>query len=486
MAARLNSTSPDSTSPDIPFVPHSDEVSRLGRALDAVGELISRVRSEQWAAPTPCAEWTVQRLVSHLIGMNRVFAALLADEPESRSEPGAVVDDPVRGYRESAVALLAAFDEPDVLSRTYRGPLGVATGAERLQIRLYDLLVHGWDLSRAIGEPARVPDDLAERSLAFVRTQLTEHARPGRFAPAQSVPDRAPAIERLAGFLGRPITTTASFDGADGTRLAYHRTGAGRPLVWLPGGPMQASAYLGDLGGLIWREPTVLLDLRGTGDSAAPADSDSYRCDQQVADVEALRRHLGLDRLDLAGHSAGATLALLYAARYPERVARLILVTPSPRPVGLEVSDADRRRIADQRRNEPWFADAYAAFERIWAGTPTAADWAGIVPFTYGRWDAATQSHQARQAEQQNTEAAGRYYASDAFDPALVRSAVRRLDAPVLLLAGECDVSLPPDRAVEYAGLFRDAETIVVPGGGHFPWLDDADHFSAAVAGFRR
>jgi hypothetical protein len=87
----------------------------------------------------------------------------------------------------------------------YRSPLGEATGAERLQIRLYDLLAHGWDLAQATGQPAALPDDVAEQSLAFVRTQLTEHARPGRFGPAERVAEDARAIERLVAFLGRPV-----------------------------------------------------------------------------------------------------------------------------------------------------------------------------------------------------------------------------------------------------------------------------------------
>ena len=108
-----------------------------------------------------------------------------------------------------------------------------------------------------------------------------------------------------------------TFVSVDGTRLAHHRAGEGPPLVCLPGGPMQASAYLDDLGGLTAHRSLVRLDLRGTGDSAVPADPATYRCDRQVADVEALRAHLGLERLDLLAHSAGAALALLYAARHP-------------------------------------------------------------------------------------------------------------------------------------------------------------------------
>ncbi len=268
----------------------------------------------------------------------------------------------------------------------------------------------------------------------------------------------------------------------DGTELAYSRTGDGPPLVCLPGGPMQASAYLGDLGGLTAHRSLVLVDLRGTGESAVPADPATYRCDRQVDDVEALRARLGLDRLDLLAHSAGAALALLYAARHPDRVGSLVLVTPSPRVVGIEVGDADRRRVAELRRGEPWFPAAFAALERIWSGTATAEDWAAITPFTYGRWDDAARAADARAEAQRNDDAAARYYADGAFDPEVVRTALARLSVPVLLVAGEVDVALPPDRAADYAALFPAAELVVQPGAGHFPWLDDPAEFVRTVA----
>jgi uncharacterized protein (TIGR03086 family) len=181
-------------------------VEQLGRAFDAVGGLISNIRADQWSAPTPCTDWTVRQVVNHLIGMNRVFVALLAGQPPPARPPADhVEDDPVGAYRSSAAALQAAFGRPGVLERAYHGPLGTATGAERLQIRLYDLLAHGWDLAQATEQPADLPEDLAEQSLAFAQTQLTGQARPGRFGPAQSIAGQAPAIERLAAFLGRPI-----------------------------------------------------------------------------------------------------------------------------------------------------------------------------------------------------------------------------------------------------------------------------------------
>jgi pimeloyl-ACP methyl ester carboxylesterase len=228
------------------------------------------------------------------------------------------------------------------------------------------------------------------------------------------------------------------------------------------------------------------LDLRGTGESAIPADPATYRCDRQVDDIEALRVHLGLDRIDLLGHSAGAALALLYTTRRPDRVGRLALINPSPRAVGLEITDLDRRQVAERRRGEAWFPDAFAALERIWSGDATAADWTAIAPFTYGRWDAVSQAHLAREASQTNAEAAAVYYSAGALDPEATRTSLARLRAPVLVVAGEYDVALPPRCAAEYAGLFRQAELVVQPGGGHFPWLDDPEWFVQTLAGFLR
>ncbi|MDI6102271.1 alpha/beta hydrolase [Actinoplanes sp. NEAU-A12] len=277
-----------------------------------------------------------------------------------------------------------------------------------------------------------------------------------------------------------------SLDAPDGTRLAYHRAGAGDPLIGIPGGPMQASSYLADLGGLSAHRELVLLDLRGTGSSAAPEDPATYRCDRQVEDVEALREHLGLDRIDLAGHSAGAAVAVLYAAAHPERVGRLLLINPSPRVVGVEVTDDDRRVVAEQRREEPWFPEAFAALERIWSGAATGADWEAVAPFTHGRWDADVRAFAAAGASRRNLQAAAAYYGDGGFDPADVRAALAGLTAPVLLVSGELDIQLPPEHAGEYAGLFPRAELAVLPGGGHYAWLDDPGWLVRTVTAFLR
>ena len=276
-----------------------------------------------------------------------------------------------------------------------------------------------------------------------------------------------------------------TFSAFDGTQLAYHVQGdAGVPVICLPGGPMRVSSYLGNLGGLSAGQPLVTLDLRGTGESAIPADPATYRCDRQVDDVEALRDHLALDRFDLLGHSAGANLAVHYAVRYPERVRKLLLITPSLRAVGLDVTDDMRRELIALRRNEPWYAETAAAFERLTTDDGTDADWDAIAPLRYGRWDAAAQADYAANDSEINHDAARVFGAPGVFDPEKTRAALATVESPVLLLAGELDLNTVPRVAAEYAALFPHAAFVVQPGAGHSPWLDDPDWFASTVAAF--
>jgi proline iminopeptidase len=270
----------------------------------------------------------------------------------------------------------------------------------------------------------------------------------------------------------------------DGTRLAYHVLGQGKPLVCLPGGPMQESAYLGELGGLSRNRQLVMLDLRGTGQSRTPDDIRSYRCDRLVDDVEALRQQLQVDRMDLLAHSAGANLAVLYAVRHPTHINRLALITPSTFAVGIEPTSETRRAVAGLHADQPWFPAAYAALQRITTGQATDADWAAIAPFWYGRWDATAQAHHAAEAGQRNDQAAAAYGAEGAFDPRATRASLATLAAPVLFVAGEVDLGACPSAVAEYADLLPDSTYVVQPRAGHFPWLDAAETFVATLEAF--
>ncbi|MEU8824351.1 alpha/beta hydrolase [Streptomyces sp. NPDC048636] len=270
----------------------------------------------------------------------------------------------------------------------------------------------------------------------------------------------------------------------DGTELAYDVLGDGAPLIVLPGGPMQDPAYLGDLGGLSAHHRLIKPHLRGTGRSATPRDPATYRCDRLVPDVEALRTHLGLDRVDLLAHSAGTNLALRYAEHHPDRIRKLALITPSPMAPGITITPDLRRETALLRQDEPWFPTAFAALEAITSGNATPDTFQAIAPFRYGHWDAATQAHQAAEATQRNNEAAAVYASEGAFTPDTTRAALADFHQPVLLLAGEFDLNSPPPSVAALAELLPTPRFTIQPAASHFPWLDAPADFVSTTTAF--
>jgi pimeloyl-ACP methyl ester carboxylesterase len=264
-----------------------------------------------------------------------------------------------------------------------------------------------------------------------------------------------------------------SFASYDGTELQVELSGApGEPLVCLPGGPLRAPRYLGDLGGLDAHRELVLLQLP------------PRRVDKIVGDVEALRAHLGRERVDILAHSAAGNLALLYAAAYPQHVKRMALVTPTARAVGVGPSDEDVRAALGRRSGEPWYPAARQAVDALVAGDQSPANRRAVAPFLYSRWDSAAQSHAAAEAEQTPANARATYYGEGAFDTAATRAALRHVAAPVLVLAGSLDFEPTVRAANELAGLFPNASVAVQPAAGHFPWLDDAVAFVELVRAF--
>jgi pimeloyl-ACP methyl ester carboxylesterase len=274
------------------------------------------------------------------------------------------------------------------------------------------------------------------------------------------------------------------FASYDGTELGYRVLGDGPSLVCLPGGPGRAAEYLGDLGGLGRSRRLILLDPRGVGLSADPADPETFRVDRLVNDVESFRAHLGLDRMDLLAHSAGAVLATLYAAAHPERLSSLTLITPGLAAVGVDDTEERIRAALGRRAAEPWYPAALAALEKIIAGDYSMEAFRASRPFYYARWDNAARMHATAGVTERHMAARQGFFAGAVLDPPATKAALKNLTAPALLYAGERDPIVTPAAAREAAPLFNDAAVVVQPGASHFPWIDDPVAFAAAVSSF--
>ena len=273
------------------------------------------------------------------------------------------------------------------------------------------------------------------------------------------------------------------FASYDGTEIGYHVRGGGQQLVCLPGGPGRASEYLGDLGGLDGSRQLILMDSRGVGLSADPADPATFGADRLIYDVEALRVHLGLDQMDLLAHSAGAILATLYAAAYPQHLSRLVLVTPGLAAVGIEGTEEQLSAALERSAAEPWYPAARAALEKIMAGDRSMDAFRASRPPFYGRWGAAAQAH-ATVGVAERHQAARMGFFEAAIDPPATRAALNKLTAPVLLYAGDADPLVTPAMVAEAGPLFNDATVTVQSGAGHYPWVDDPAVFAAAISSF--
>jgi proline iminopeptidase len=112
--------------------------------------------------------------------------------------------------------------------------------------------------------------------------------------------------------------------------MLFTRTvGDGPLVVVLHGGPGASHDYLlPQYDRLAQRRSLLYYDQRGGGQSPVPRDT-PVGWPEHVADLDAIRANLGLDRLTLCGYSWGGLLAVLYFLEYPERVERLALVAPA-------------------------------------------------------------------------------------------------------------------------------------------------------------
>ncbi|MCC6128269.1 MAG: alpha/beta fold hydrolase [Chlamydiae bacterium] len=107
--------------------------------------------------------------------------------------------------------------------------------------------------------------------------------------------------------------------------------GSGEPVVLLHGGPGLSYDYLlPQMRRLAESRQLIFYDQRGAGRSEGGDDLEHLNMEVFIEDLEAIRRHFGLKKLKLIGHSWGGLLAMHYAIAHPECVEQLILLHPAP------------------------------------------------------------------------------------------------------------------------------------------------------------
>src|SRR5262249_48454444 len=185
-----------------------DLLARYQRAATLVDVTVAAVRPDQFDDPTPCTEWTVRQLLNHIVTGNLIFVSLATGTPPPDRTVDHLGDDHVAALRASLDALGEAFGEPGFANREVTTPFGPGTGAMLIEMRCNEFTVHSWDVARATGQSTDLDPQLAEHSLASLRSSpVLARARGegGPFGPEQPAPDGATAADRLAAFLGRRV-----------------------------------------------------------------------------------------------------------------------------------------------------------------------------------------------------------------------------------------------------------------------------------------
>jgi pimeloyl-ACP methyl ester carboxylesterase len=258
----------------------------------------------------------------------------------------------------------------------------------------------------------------------------------------------------------------------DGRTLAWRQVGSGPVLLCHPGGPGFSAGYFGDLPELAAQRTLILLDPRGTGASDRPADHGGYDLGQYAADIEAVREQLGLDRLDLLGHSHGGFVAMTWAGDHPERVGRLVLASTTPRFTD-DIRQARMGRVASHQ-GQPYFDDAVQALRAHQQGgfgsdeelrdlyrregvllAPVGADISLI--------------GEALMAAGVNADAL-RHFNEHVAGGMDLRPQLARIDAPTLVVCGDQDPFASAQE--EIASTLPDAVLAVLEGIDHFAFLE--------------
>ena len=182
-------------------VPVVDLLALHRAAIGVAQDVIDGVTSDQFDLPTPCSEWNVRQLLTHLIGGN-----LRTSGHPPEPDVDIVGLDPAARYATASAMAIEAFEAPGGLVRDYQLSMGRVPGPQAIRNRISDQLAHAWDLARATGQPTDRDPELYEAALELSRQRFAATPGPtGLFADEQAPQAEAGASDRFVAFLGRQV-----------------------------------------------------------------------------------------------------------------------------------------------------------------------------------------------------------------------------------------------------------------------------------------
>ncbi len=180
---------------------------QLTDAADAAARVVSGVTPEQFGDPTPCTDWDVRALLNHLIlwtshSLERRARGESVSE-ELMSADFAAAPDFAAAYRAQLDRALAAWADPAAWDRKL-DVMGSATpAADVAALNLAEMLLHGWDLAVATGQPYTTGADAAVAALGAIEANAELFRQYQGFAAPVAVPAGASALDQALAASGR-------------------------------------------------------------------------------------------------------------------------------------------------------------------------------------------------------------------------------------------------------------------------------------------
>jgi uncharacterized protein (TIGR03086 family) len=183
----------------------ADPRPQLRKSLDQVSRVVATVKPADGQRPTPCSEFDVDALLSHIVGAARRIGSIARREPQGELDTAVADSDFGKALGAAASDAVSAWSDDVILAEDVVLPWGTFPAEFVARMYTLEMTVHSWDLATALGAPDLLDPSLAEFSLSFAPEMLPAEMRGGEvpFGPVIAVPGDAPAYDRLAGFMGR-------------------------------------------------------------------------------------------------------------------------------------------------------------------------------------------------------------------------------------------------------------------------------------------
>lgn len=267
---------------------------------------------------------------------------------------------------------------------------------------------------------------------------------------------------------------------ADGVHLFYRVYGErGDTIIYLHGGPGGSmERQMPNLLPLARRHVIIAYDQRGGNGRSGVGDTTRLTPATHVADLEAVRRHFGVERPALMGHSWGTAVAIMYADAHPAHVARLIL--NGPMPPARDPFNAQRRAAVTGRiARECARMLGPAATARQEVECMTRPEWPVRAYFA----DTLNMARD-RGREPAAWPVAGGRFTMQALGDWDFRPALRRIQAPALVVEGAQTV-IPLDQVRVWARELANGRLLLIEGAGHgYPYIEQPEVFFPAIEEF--